>query len=163
MPASTGKEKEMNAINQLLDEAKEKAGIKSDNAFAIRIGMSRQSVSAARKGRTSFDAYARHQLSEITGRSRDEIDAMIELETEKDPKKLEYWKGVYKTFGEIAASFLLVTAIVTSTIGEAPTGATVITPGCVLCKIAKFLYAVTIIVLGRSKNGTAFQHSYHPA
>jgi len=95
----------MNAIDKLLNEAKIKTGLKSDNALALEIGITRQVMSMARHGKTTFNAYARRRLADLTGRSTDEINALIEIETETDEAKKEYWRNFYKRLGGVAASF----------------------------------------------------------
>lgn len=42
--------KQKNAIDTLLDEAKEKAGLKADNELAMAMGIKRQTISRYRKG-----------------------------------------------------------------------------------------------------------------
>lgn len=95
----------MNAIDRLLGEAKTKTGIKSDNALALEIGITRQVMSMARHGKTSFGAYTRQRLADLTERKVEEINALIEMETETDETKKEYWKNFYKRLGGVAASF----------------------------------------------------------
>lgn len=100
----------MNAIENILNEAKTKNHIKSDNALALEIGITRQTMSMARHGKTTFNAYARSRLADLTGRSTDEINALIEIETETDETKKEYWVNFYKRLGGVAATvFVCVT------------------------------------------------------
>lgn len=98
----------MTTIELLIDEAKEKAGIKSDNALAKEIGITRQTMSDARHGRTTFGTYSRQRLADLTGRHIDEINALIEIETETDEAKKEYWKNFYKRLGGVAASLAVI-------------------------------------------------------
>lgn len=109
----------MNAIDTLIAEAKIKTGITSDNALAIEIGITRQTMSGARKGRTTFNAYARQRLADLTGRDIKEINALIELETETDETKRTYWRNFYERLGGMAASIAFVTLIVSAHPAEA--------------------------------------------
>lgn len=108
----------MEAISKLLDEAKDKTGIPSDYALAQAIGIKRATISGYRHGKSAPDVYAMSRLADLTGRTLTEVIAMIEVETETDEAKKEYWKGFYKRLGGIAAT-VFVTFIVTSMYREA--------------------------------------------
>lgn len=113
----------MSAITELLEEAKEKAGLKTDNALAVEIGITRQTLSMARHGKTTFGAYSRRRLADLTGRKTDEINALIEIETETDETKKEYWKSFYKRLGGVAASIYLCVTLGFVTLIVSPTPA----------------------------------------
>jgi transcriptional regulator with XRE-family HTH domain len=57
----------MNSIGELLDRAKERAGVPSDNQLASALGVKRQTVSNWRQGHNTPDAVACEKLAEITG------------------------------------------------------------------------------------------------
>lgn len=118
----------MNPITDLIDEAKRKAAIPSDYALAKEIGVTKQTISAAKHGRTTFGAYTRQRLADLTGRNIDEINALIEIATETDEKKREYWLNFSKRFGGIAAG---VSTLFFSTDLIAP--AMELAQHCVLC------------------------------
>ncbi|BCB27287.1 hypothetical protein SKTS_21730 [Sulfurimicrobium lacus] len=103
-----------NAIDTLLDEAKEKSRITSDNALALRIGVKKQTISRYRKGLSTPDDYAKSRIADLTGRSLQEVIARIELENEPNEEKRRYWENFFKRLGGVAASIVFaVTLIVT--------------------------------------------------
>ena len=97
----------MNAVNDLLDEAKEKNGYKSDNQLAIALGITRGAISHYRQNVAKPDAFTIARLSDFTGRPLAEILAMIEAEREKNKEKREYWKDFMKRIGEKAAALFI--------------------------------------------------------
>lgn len=100
----------MNAIEKLLEEAKTKAGITSDNALALEIGIHRQAINNYRKHRSAPDIFTMSRLADLTGRPIEEIIALIEIEKEQPEEKKEYWINFYKRLGGVAASvFVCVT------------------------------------------------------
>jgi len=103
-----------NAIDTLLDEAKEKAGFKADNELALAIGVTRQTINHYRKGRSTPDDYAKSRIADLTGRSLQEVIARIELENEPNEEKRRYWVNFFKRLGGVAASIAFgVTLIMT--------------------------------------------------
>lgn len=109
-----------NAIDTLLDEAKEKAGFKADNELALAIGVARQTISNFRKGRSTPDDYAKSRIADLTGRSLQEVTARIELENEPNEEKRKYWENFYKRLVGVAASIVVaVTSIMTPNPAEA--------------------------------------------
>lgn len=100
-----------NAIDILLDEAKEKAGFKADNELALAIGVKRQTISNYRKGRSTPDDYAKSKIADLTGRSLQEVIARIELENEPNEEKRRYWENFYKRLGGVAASIVAVVTL----------------------------------------------------
>lgn len=132
-----------NAIDTLLDEAKEKAGFKADNELAIAIGVSRQTINHYRKGRSAPDDYVKSKIADLTGRSLQEIIARIELENEPNEEKRRYWENFYKRLGGVAASIVgAVTLIVTPTPAEAASILKALYDICILCKMRKWFKSV---------------------
>lgn len=78
-------------INELLNEAKEKSGIKTDLELANEIGIAKSAISKYRSGMVSPEIYAIARIAEMTKRPVLEVAAMIESESEKNDKKREYW------------------------------------------------------------------------
>lgn len=126
--------KPKNAIDTLLDEAKEKAGFKADNELALAIGIKRQTISRYRKGVCAPDDYAKSRIADLTGRSLQEVIARIELENEPNEEKRKYWENFFKRLGGIAASFIAGVIMIMS---PYPTEAAQINkvsdPVCILC------------------------------
>ncbi len=84
----------MNQLEFLMDEAKEKAGLPSDYKLAEAIGITRQTISGYRHGRSYPDEYAKAKLAELTKRTFREVTARLEIEREVNPVKLKYWNDV---------------------------------------------------------------------
>lgn len=123
-----------NAIDLLLDEAKEKAKIPSDNALALMIGVKRQTISGYRKGRCTPDEYAKSKIADLTGRSLQEVIARIELENEPNEEKRRYWENFYKRLGGVAASIVgAVTLIMTPYPADAAPMFKALYDICILC------------------------------
>lgn len=95
----------MDAINKLIEEAKDKAGLSSDYALSIAMGVRKQTISRYKLGLSTPDIYGMRRLADLTGKTLDEIAATIEIEKETDVTKKEYWKNFYKRLGGVAASF----------------------------------------------------------
>lgn len=119
-----------NAIDTLLDEAKEKAGIESDYALALKIGVKKQTISRYRKGLCTPDDYTKSRIADLTGRSLQEVIARIELENEPNEEKRKYWENFFKRLGGVAASIVfVVTSIVTTNPTEAAQNMTTASQG----------------------------------
>lgn len=116
----------MDAINKLMEEAKEKAGLTSDYALSVAMGVKKQTVSRYKLGLSTPDIYGMRRLADLTGRTLDEIAAAIELEKETDETKKAYWRNFYKRLGGIAASFSTITLL-------APILGTFEKVQCILC------------------------------
>lgn len=97
----------MKAIEKLLDEAKTKAGIESDNALAHEIGVKRQTISKYRKGISTPEIFTMSRLADLTGKPLKQVIALIEIEKEQSEEKRKYWENFYKRFGGVAASFTI--------------------------------------------------------
>jgi transcriptional regulator with XRE-family HTH domain len=97
----------MENIKRLLDEVKKAKGIESDYALAKALSLPKQRISDYYKGKTSPDAYACLQISKALGRSRDEIDSLVQMESEKDEVRREVWAQYYKSIQRIAAAVIM--------------------------------------------------------
>lgn len=125
----------MSAITKLLDEAKEKAGIKSDNALAIEIGVKRQTINKYRKGKSETpDVFVLSRLADLTGRSIKEVIALVEIEKEQPEEKRKYWENFYKQLGGVAASILAAVILIMTLPTHNADAATMPLSGqCILC------------------------------
>jgi transcriptional regulator with XRE-family HTH domain len=122
----------MNATDTLLNEAKEKNEITSDNQLAIALGITRAAVSEYRHGNRKPDIFVMSRLAEFTGRRFEEVVALIESERETNEEKKEYWQDFMRRIGATAASLSLILIGVS----PRPVEAAVLSLQCILCQIA---------------------------
>lgn len=79
--------------NELLDGAKLKLGLSSDYALAKAMGIrGTGKIANYRAGRNSPDEAVCFQLAEILEIEPSAIIAMVRLEAEREPAKIEFWK-----------------------------------------------------------------------
>jgi len=78
-------------IAALLDLAKAKQSLDSDNRLALALVVSRGMVSAWRKGERAPDAQNAMKLADMAELDRLEVLAICELHRETDPKRRAYW------------------------------------------------------------------------
>ena len=130
----------MNAIEKLLNEAKAKAGITSDNALAIEIGITRASICDYRKKRSTPDIFVMSRLADLTGRPIEQVIALVEIEKEQPEEKRKYWENFYKRLGGVAASILAVVTLIMTLPAYNADAATILTPNTVY--YVKYCYSV---------------------
>lgn len=80
----------MNATD-LLDAAKMKRGLDSDNKLALALGVTRGVVSQWRNGTRTPDPQAAMKLADMAVIDRLEALAICELQRETDPRRKQYW------------------------------------------------------------------------
>lgn len=95
-----------------LGEAKEKTGIKSDNAFALSIGISRQNLSQLKKGERVMEDYCCIKLAEILKINPMEVIAAANYEREKSEEKREFWLNFMKQYARSTAAMALLQCII---------------------------------------------------
>lgn len=93
-------------LNELLDDAKNRANITSDNALATVIDIPNGWITEYRK-----DPPKRHpstdiatKLAILAGRKEMDVIASIELMTTKNEKKREFWRGYIEKQGIVATA-----------------------------------------------------------
>lgn len=122
----------MDMLKEILDEAKARAGFKSDRQLSLALGQSGSAVSNYRQGISKPDNFACAHLASLTGRELTEIIGLIEAQRATNNAKKEYWQDFMKRIGGTAASlsFLMIDA--------APRTAEslIYSAQCILCKIA---------------------------
>lgn len=96
----------MNMIAALLDEAKARQGLSSDNALAATLDVGRARISHIRQGRYIPGGYVLLRLAVMAGRDPARTIAAIEAEAEQRPTRKEWLK---KFAGGTAAAMLGVT------------------------------------------------------
>lgn len=93
----------MQNVKKLLDEAKEKTGACSDYALAKNLDVPKQRVSEYYKGAASPDEFACLKIAEATGRTWEEVTALVKVEAEKNEKRREVWRKKLVSLGGMAA------------------------------------------------------------
>lgn len=86
-------------INELLDQARNRANLQSDYALAKAMGIDRAVVSAWRKGRKHPSNEEAVQLATLAGLKEMQVIAAIEYETANNDKKKEFWKHFIESRG----------------------------------------------------------------
>lgn len=94
----------MENVKKLLDEAKVKTGTATDYALAKRLDLPKQRISEYYKGKGAPDDFACLQIAEATGRTFEEVTALVKLEAEKNEKRREVWRKRLVQLGGIAAT-----------------------------------------------------------
>ena len=93
-------------LSDILDEIREKNGLKRNRALAAFIGLDERRVPEYYKGREPMDDdYPK--IAMACGRRVDALQAMVKLATETNEKSLEVWRKYYKSIGGIADAFML--------------------------------------------------------
>lgn len=118
----------MNRIKELLDEAKTATGTETKYALAKALEIHSGLVSHYYSGKRTPDEYACLQIAKATGRTYEEVSAIVRIEAEKDETRRAAWRDYLKSIGGYAASIFLsciialasVTFIVTSEAKAAP-------------------------------------------
>ncbi len=90
----------MKTLDEIINEALKAIGETADNQLAIRIGLSRQSVSQWRKKTSSPDSYALMELQKILKVDARELLAIIEAERAKTEERRGYWEEIKKGFSK---------------------------------------------------------------
>lgn len=99
----------MENVKKLLDEAKEKTGSATDYALAKTLDLARPRIHEYYKGKSAPDEFACLKIAEATGRTFEEVTALVKLEAEKNEKRREVWRKRLVSLGGIAAT---VTALI---------------------------------------------------
>lgn len=109
---------------QLLREIKQRHGLRFDNECAALLGISKARYSSYRTGRTEFDADLVPRVAELTGRTAEEIFALVAAERAKTPAAKEAFTKLARlarTTHSAAATVLMATfAILSLLVGIAP-------------------------------------------
>jgi 5,10-methylene-tetrahydrofolate dehydrogenase/methenyl tetrahydrofolate cyclohydrolase len=115
-------------LDKLLNEAKQKANLKSDYALANEIGIEKQLVSGFRHKKSLPGDFAKARIAELTNRTLIEITALIGVENEKNKLRKEYWERILKKLNKNSAiAFILLAYPITEAAYSAH---------CILCQIA---------------------------
>ena len=96
----------MNALNILLDKAKETRSLPSDNALAGLLGVSRQRVSAWRHGTNYPDPVACARIAEITGEPLARVLGVVGEARALSTEEKKVWRRL-ATAATIGVAFLM--------------------------------------------------------
>lgn len=98
----------MENVKKLLDEVKRVSHVESDYALAKTLDLPNARICDYYKGRRAPDEFACLRISEVLGKTLDEVLTAVKVDTEKDEKRRLAWQRHYKSIGGIAASFMLI-------------------------------------------------------
>lgn len=98
-------------IQELLDQAKNRANIPSDYALAKVLGISNGIVASWRKGKRHPSNEEAVKLATLAGLDEMRVIAEIELRTANSEKKKEFWKHYIESRGITAAVTMTALAI----------------------------------------------------
>ena len=84
----------MTTTIELLDAAKRTAGCETDYSFAKRFGLTVQTISTWRRGKSTFDDTHAAMIAGILGREPGEVMAICAAERAKDPSNRNRWLRV---------------------------------------------------------------------
>lgn len=90
-----------------LEEAKNAKGIKSDNAFALSIGITRSGMSGIRNKKTTMDDYTCIQIAGMLGINPMEVIAAANYEREKAGDKKEFWLNFMMQYTRTTAAAVI--------------------------------------------------------
>ncbi len=97
-----------------LDAAKKALQVESDYELALKLELPRQYVSRWRTGPTRPDAYACAKLAITLNLDPMQVQAEIQAEAEKNPKRAEFWRSFLSHARKGIAGVLVMLALVGS-------------------------------------------------
>lgn len=112
----------MSATAEFLDDCKKRLGLSSTYQLAAAWGMSNQVLGRYYNGERVPDEFACFKIAETLGIDAAYVIAKIKAETEKDPKKAEYFKVFGGVLRKQAVNIALVLVCVTSLLSAPDTG-----------------------------------------
>lgn len=100
-------------VNDLLDAAKQQAGLTSDNQLALTLGIRRERISDIRSGRKPMDEAEIFMCADMAKIDAHVAAASVRLEREKNPAKRAYWERISTQFAvaSVAAATVVVEKI----------------------------------------------------
>lgn len=155
----------MENVKKLLDEAKTKTGAETDYRLAKNLDLPQARICDYYKGNRFPDEFACLQIAQATGRTFEEVTALVKLEAEKNEKRREIWRKRLVQLGGIAATVaaLLFAPVILnmSPMAGNTHAATVSKEGCfVLCKVKHRIRE--IIATARDRLYSAFRRVFCP-
>lgn len=99
----------MGNVTQLLNEAMDKTGCTTKYQLAKTLEIPTQRISEYFSGDRRPDEYACLKISEATGRTFEQVTALVMIEKEKNETRRKAWESHIKRLGGVAASIALTT------------------------------------------------------
>lgn len=93
----------MENVKKLLDDVKQRKGVKSDYALAKTLELPAPRIHDYYKGKAAPDEFACLQIAQALGKPLDVVLAAVRMDAEKNEKRRSAWERYYKGIGEIAA------------------------------------------------------------
>ncbi len=115
----------MSYVNDLLDQAKNRANLPSDYALAKALGISQSNVTGWRKSKRHPSDEEAVQLATLAGLEEMKVIAAIHYETATTEKKREFWKCYLESRG-IAATACMIALGVSILITPEPAQASIL-------------------------------------
>lgn len=112
----------MTAVSEFLDECKKRLDLSSTYALAKHWGISEPALNNYYGGRRQPDEFTCFKIAETLGIDAAYVIAKIKAETEKDPKKAEYFKVFGGVLKKQAVNIALVLVCVLSLLSAPDTG-----------------------------------------
>ena len=103
---------------KILDKSKEKLGLSSDYQLAKFLNVRGARIGDYRTGRRKPDDEMCFRLADILGEEPAAIIAIVRLDEEQEPEKVEFWKSKAKKY---AASAGIIAALLAGTPAQAQT------------------------------------------
>lgn len=97
----------MKTTTEYLDAVREKLHLPSDYAVAKELGVTRESVSGWRNGKSPFGIETAMKIGEILGMDGHAVYAQGQIERAKKPEIAEFWMGISEKFSVSFLSLLL--------------------------------------------------------
>jgi len=140
----------MENIRKLLDAVLVAKGLSNKSDLAKELDVNKARISAYYSGKETPTEFVCLKIAEATGRSYEEVSAIVRIEAEKDENRRKVWKDYLKRIGGIAACimlfFLAVNLKVTPTTLQASNGKDSAAQYFVLCKLSSLFKTVAAIV-----------------
>lgn len=105
----------MKSTLDYINAAKAALGLQSDYAIAKYLGVSKQTASSWKTGRSRIDDYAAVKIAEALKIDPIEVIAVANMEREKDEKRREFWRTFcHASPSMVAAVFLFSSSVYTA-------------------------------------------------
>lgn len=124
---------------EYFDECKKKLGISSNYALSKALDLSESRVSDYYKGRHTPDNYACFKIAETLEIDPAIVIAEINAETEKNPRKREFFRVFRGACGKAAAGIILVLGLSFSLLGAPGDGAAALNSGLAARAYTKYI------------------------
>lgn len=104
----------MNNTNQYLDAVKARHCLASDYAIAKKLGITHQSVSNYRSGKSKMDETTAFKVAEALEIDPATVIIAAQIEREKKPELRAVWMDIFKKLGGLTTASLLALGLVSA-------------------------------------------------